>query len=129
MAAPHPAPAHGQNLLRNAGTCERGVSTLSALVILLPSQFAAARLNEVASPFVSDGEILVLGELALRQRVNPEPMRGNGRWPVELNPALALLFDAAAKALAEAGLFIFHRTIFSALQLAHENAQRRGAIP
>ncbi len=128
MAAPHPLPAHGETLLRNVGASERGVSTLSALVTLLPSHFPAARLNELASPFVSDGEILILGELALRQRIKPEPLRGGARWPVDLDPAMSLLFDASARALAEAGLFIFHRTIFSALQLVHRNAPRRGVL-
>ena len=129
MGAPQPAPTHGQTLLRKAGTSECGISTLLALMTLLPAALPIVRLYDIASPFVSDGEILILGEIALRQRANPEPMRGGGRWPIDLDPALSLLLDASALALADAGLFIFHRTIFSALQIAHDSASRRGTMP
>lgn len=126
MAAPQPAPAYGHTLLRDAGTSEGGISTLSALITLLPAGLPIVRLHDVGSPFVSEGEILILGELALRQRTNPEPMRGGARWPIDLDPALSLLLDASARALADARLFIFHRTIFSALQIAHDQARLRG---
>ncbi|WP_343616984.1 hypothetical protein [Novosphingobium sp.] len=129
LAAPQPGPARGKDLLREAGTSERGISTLSALMTLLPRSLPIVRLHDIASPFVSEGEIFILGELALRQRTKPEPMRGGARWPIDLEPALNLLFEAAARALADAGLVIFHRTIFSALQRAHDQVPRRGIMP
>lgn len=129
MAAPQPAPGRGQALLRKAGTSECGISNLSALVTLLPISLPILRLHDIASPFVSEGEILILGELALRQRAKPEPMRGGGRWSIDPDPALSLLLDASARALADAGLIIFHRTIFSALQLAHDHAHNQGTMP
>ena len=129
MAAQQPAPARGQALLREAGTSERGISTLSALMTLLPAALPIVRLHDITSPFVSEGEILLLGELALRQRAKAESMRGGGRWPFDLDPALGLLLDASARALADAGLIIFHRTIFSALQIAHDRAPCRGTMP
>jgi hypothetical protein len=118
MAAPAPAASAGEELLRGAGMDEDGISALAAVVALLPRLLPAARLHDIDSPFVSPGEILLLGELARRQR--SEPARGALRWPLKLAPSLDRLLDAAACALAAADLFLFHRTIAAALDHARE---------
>lgn len=118
LAAPAPGPSAGEDLLRGAGMDQDGVSALAAVVALLPQLLPAARLHDIGSPFVSSGEILLLGELARRQR--SAPTRGAVRWPLTLAPSLDLLLGASACALAAADLFLFHRTISAALNHAQE---------
>ncbi len=118
LAAPAPGPSSAENLLRRAGTDVEGISALTAVITLLPRMLPAARLHDVESPFVSSGEMLLLGELARRQRRRSEPLRGGVRWPLKLAPSLDLLLDASASALATAGLFLFHRTICAAFDHA-----------
>ena len=120
LAAPAPVPSSGGELLRRAGVDEEGISALSAVVALLPRLLPAARLHDIASPYVSSGEILLLGELARRQRQRSVPMYAADRWPLKLAPSLDLLLDASASALSAADLFLFHRTITAALDRARE---------
>lgn len=126
LAAPTPGPSAGEELLRGAGMDEDGISALAAVVALLPRFLPAARLHDIDSPFVSSGEILLLGELARRQR--SEFARGALRWPLKVAPSLDRLLDASACALAAADLFLFYRTISAALDHARE-IPRQGTIP
>ncbi|RRN63048.1 hypothetical protein [Caulobacter sp. 602-1] len=125
LAAPAPGPSAGEELLRGAGMDEEGISALAAVVGLLPQMLPAARLHDIDSPFVSSGEILLLGELARRQR--SAALRGALHWPLKLAPSLDRLLDASACALAAADLFLFYRTISAALGHAREMPSRGGA--
>tara|TARA_A100001391_G_scaffold48685_1_gene28946 strand:+ start:9332 stop:9790 length:459 start_codon:yes stop_codon:yes gene_type:complete len=120
LAAPVPGPSSGEDLLRRAGIEEEGISALAAVVALLPRMLPAVHLHGIGSPFVSSGEILLLGEIARRQRQRSVPQLGADRWPLKLAPALDLLLDASASALSAADLFLFHRTISAALDHARE---------
>ncbi|WP_160736332.1 hypothetical protein [Altericroceibacterium endophyticum] len=120
LAAPAPGPSSGEGLLRCAGIEEEGVSALAAVVALLPRLLPAARLHGIGSPFVSSGEIVLLGELGRRQRQRSASLLGAKRWPLKLPPSLGLLLDTSASALSAADIFLFHRTISAALDYARE---------
>ena len=115
-------------MLARSGVSDCGTSSLAAAVTLLPVAVPGLRLHEIASPFVSEGEVILLGELARRQRVNPQPFRAGVRWPLSVEPSLDLLLSVAAKALGEAGLLIYHRTISSAGDLARELPPAQGSF-
>ncbi len=115
-------------MLERAGIDEGGISALVALIALLRDGAPRLHLHDVHSPFVSTGEIILLGELGRRQRLNPQPFRKGVSWPLSAEPPLDMLLRAAATALGDAGLFIFHRTISRAGDLACEVAPRQEAI-
>ncbi|WP_404479019.1 hypothetical protein [Novosphingobium sp. BL-52-GroH] len=128
LAAAPPARVEGRAMLERAGISERGVSTLAALVALLPDMAPHLRLHGVGSPFVSTGEIVLLGELGRRQRLSPQVFGPGVHWPLSVDPSLDVLLRAAAAALRNADLTIPHRTISSAADLARGMTTRRGAI-
>lgn len=128
LAAAPPAPVEGREMLERAGVSERGVSTLAALTALLPDMAPQLRLHDVGSPFVSSGEIVLLGELGRRQRLNPQPVGPTVLWPLSIEPSLDVLLRAAAAALCNADLTIPHRTISSAGDLARGMTSRQESI-
>jgi hypothetical protein len=123
--AGHPtAVAQGRAMLARSGVSDEVPQSLTLLPVAVPG----LRLHEIASPFVSEGEVILLGELARRQRVNPQPFRAGVLWPLSVEPSLDLLLSVAAKALGEAGLLIYHRTISSAGDLARELPPAQGSF-
>ena len=120
LAASAPQPSVGEELLRGAGVDQEGVSALAAAVTLFTRLSPSAHLHDINSPFVSPGEILLLGELARRQRRHCGLDRGAVCWPLKLAPPLDRLLDVSASALAAADLFLLHRTISAALDHARE---------
>ncbi|WP_168356020.1 hypothetical protein [Sphingomonas gei] len=128
IAGRPPEVAEGRAMLARTGVSDGGTSSLTAAITLLPAAVPGLRLHEISSPFVSEGEVILLGELARRQRVNPQPFRAGVLWPLSVEPALDRLLGDAAKALGDAGLLIYHRTISSAGDLARELPPVQGSF-